>query len=149
MAGGIQGVRVVVAELGGELHGFEIGLVEEVVAHATIHPLPDVPASVLGVTFLRGEPIPVIDISDALGLARLVPAGGALLIVGLGRTRAAIAVDRPGEVREIPAEAVLAAPHGQGERERYLLGVARLDEGLVNLIDLAELLRERATLEQR
>jgi chemotaxis signal transduction protein len=141
-------IHVIAAELGGELHGFDLALVEEVVAGALVHSVPDLPPAVLGVTFLRGDAIPVLDIAPALGVERAA-GPGSLLVVGLGETRAAVAVERPGEVVEIAPGAVDPPPHAAGEGERYLLGVVRRPEGLVNLIDLAGLLRERATPERR
>jgi chemotaxis signal transduction protein len=143
-----EGIHVIAAELGGELHGFDLTLVEEVVSGALVHAVPDLPPALLGVTFLRGEAIPVVDIAAALGVERAA-GPGALLVVGLGETRAAVAVERPGEVVEIAPGAVDPPPRMAGEGERFLLGVVRRPGGLVNLIDLAGLLRERATPERR
>ena len=137
----------VVFRLGRELHACDVRLVEEVVVRRTIHPLPDVPPHLLGVLLLRGEMVPVMDVAPALGLA-LQAEQPAILVVDLGETRVGVAAEAVHEVLEVPAEAVRPAPHTGGDRDAYVLGVARLEPGLVNLIDLAEILRERTTLER-
>jgi purine-binding chemotaxis protein CheW len=142
------GASVVGFHLGGELHGCDVALVEEVLTRARIHPLPDMPADVLGVVSRRGELVPVLDLAPALGLPGTAERR-AVVVLALDGLRCAFAVDRLDEVREIPAEALRPAPHTGGDRDRYVVAVARLERGLVNLIDLAELLRERTTLESR
>ncbi len=143
-----EGAQVVAFRMGGELHGCDIRLVEEVVTRQRIHPLPDVPPHLLGMILLRGEMVPVVDVSAALGLS-LSPGGARpILVTGLGGARVGVAADAVHEVMEVPAEALRPAPHA-GDRDAYVVGVARLAPGLVTLIDLAELLRERTTLDTR
>jgi purine-binding chemotaxis protein CheW len=142
-----EGAQAVAFYLGGELHGCDIRLVEEVVTRRTIHPLPDVPAHVLGVLMLRGEMVPVMDVSPALGLALSLERPPAILVVGMGGGRVGVAVEGVHEVLEVPAEVVRPAPHTGGDRDAYVVGVARMGAGLVTLIDLAEILRERTTLD--
>ena len=141
-----QGAQVVAFRLGGELHGCDIRLVEEVVTKRTIHPLPDVPAHLLGVLMLRGEMVPVMDVAPALGLALEGARAPSILIVTLGEGRVGVAVDGVHEVLDVPAECVRPAPHGGGDRDAHVVCVARVDAGLVTLIDLAGILGERTTL---
>lgn len=142
-----EGAQAVAFRLGGELHGCDIRLVEEVVTKRAVHPLPDVPGHVLGMLLLRGELVPVMDVAPALGLTR--EAGTpSILVIGMGDARIGVAVEAVHEVLDVPADALRPAPHTGGDRDAYVLGVARLQIGLVNLIDLAEILRERTTLER-
>jgi purine-binding chemotaxis protein CheW len=142
-----EGAQAVAFRLGGELHGCDIRLVEEVVTKRQVHPLPDVPAHVLGMLLLRGEMVPVVDVADALGLALRPGTTPAILVVGLGEARIGVAAESVHEVLEVPADSIRPAPHTGGDRDAYVVGVARLESGLVNLIDLAEILRERTTLD--
>ena len=48
---------------------------------------------------------------------------------------------------DVAADAMRPAPHTGGDRDAYVVGVARMGAGLVTLIDLAEILRERTTLD--
>ncbi len=142
-----EGAQAVAFRLGGELHGCDIRLVEEVVTKRQVHPLPDVPPEVLGMLLLRGEMVPVMDVADALGLVRRTEAAPSILVVGMGEGRVGVAVESVHEVMDVPADSIRPAPHTGGDRDAYVLGVARLGSGLVNLIDLAEILRERTTLD--
>lgn len=142
-----QGAQVVAFRLGGELHGCDIRLVEEVVTKRSIHPLPDVPAHLLGVLMLRGEMVPVMDIAPALGLAMEKARTPSILIVTLGEGRVGVAVDGVHEVLDVPAECTRPAPHGAGDRDAHVVCVARVDAGLVTLIDLAGIVGERTTLD--
>jgi purine-binding chemotaxis protein CheW len=142
-----EGAQVVAFRLGGELHGCDIRLVEEVVTKRQVHPLPDVPAHILGVLLLRGEMVPVMDVAPALGLSLAERKASAILVVGIGEARVGVAAEAVHEVLEVPADAIRPAPHTGGDRDAYVVGVARLQAGLVTLIDLAEILRERTTLD--
>jgi len=142
-----EGAQAVVFRLGGELHGCDIRLVEEVVVRREVHPLPDMPPHLLGVLPLRGELVPVMDVAPALGLSLRGEQAPALLVVGLGEGRIGVAAEAVQEVLEVPADAVRPAPPTGGDRDAYVVGVARMERGLVNLIDLAEILRERTTLD--
>lgn len=140
-----EGAQVVAFRLGGELHGCDIRLVDEVVTRQRIHPLPDVPAHLLGVMLLRGEMLPVVDVSAAVGLP-LTAGQPPVLVAGVGDARIGVAVDEVFEVLDVPAESLRPAPFTGGDRDAYVLAVARVPAGLVTLIDLAEILRERTTL---
>ena len=142
-----EGAQAVAFLLGGELHGCDIRLVEEVVTKRQIHPLPDVPPHLLGVLLLRGEMVPVLDVAPALGLTLAEGRAPAVLVAGVGEARVGVAAEAVHEVLEVPADAVRPAPHTGGDRDAYVVGVARLEIGLVTLIDLAEILRERTTLD--
>lgn len=141
------GAQAVVFRLGGELYGCDIRVVEEVVTKRAIHPLPDVPPHILGVLMLRDDIVPVMDVAPALGL--VLGGGGApsILVAALGEGRVGVAVEAVLEVMDVPAEALRPAPHTGGDRDAYVVGVARLQAGLVTLMDLADILRERTTLE--
>lgn len=141
------GAQAVAFRLGGELHACDIRLVEEVVTRRQIHPLPDVPPHLMGVLLLRGEMVPVMDVAPALGLALAEGRAPAILVCGIGEARVGVAAEAVHEVLEVPAEAIRPAPHTGGDRDAYVVGVARLQSGLVTLIDLAEILRERTTLD--
>ena len=144
-----EGAQAVAFRLGGELHGCDIRLVEEVVTKRQIHPLPDVPPHLLGMLLLRGEMVPVLDVAPALGLTLADGRAPAVLVAALGEARVGVAAEAVHEVLEVPADAVRPAPHTGGDRDAYVVGVARLEIGLVTLIDLAEILRERTTLDPR
>jgi purine-binding chemotaxis protein CheW len=142
-----EGAQAVAFRLGGELHGCDIRLVEEVVTKRTIQPLPDMPPHLLGVLMLRGEMVPVMDVAPALSVALEGGKTPSILVVTMGDGRVGVAVDAVHEVMDVPAECVRPAPHTGGDRDAYVVCVARIEDRLVTLIDLAEILGERTTLD--
>jgi purine-binding chemotaxis protein CheW len=136
--------QVIAFHLGGELHACDIQLVEEVVTKRRIHRLPDMPPRLLGMLRLRGELVPVLDVAPLLDLA-LGTEQPTILVVGLGEARLGVAVDAAQDVVALPPADYRPAPHTGGERDEYVVGVARVGGRLVSLIDLAEMLREVTT----
>lgn len=138
-----EGVQVIAFRIGGELQACDILLVQEVVTKSAIHPLPDMPEHLLGVLRLRGELVPVLDVAPALEL-KLEAGRHAVLVTEVEGGRVGVAAEAVHEVMTVPPGAFREAPLAGGGG--YLVGVARVDAQLVNLIDLAEILRDQATL---
>jgi purine-binding chemotaxis protein CheW len=135
-------MQVVAFRIGGELHACDILLVQEVVTKTPVHPLPDMPERLLGVMRLRGELVPVVDVAPALELRLQAGRTPAVLVAETEGGRVGVAAEGVDEVMTVPSGAFRPAPHAVG----YLVGVARVGDRLVNLIDLAEILRDQATL---
>ena len=138
--------QVIAFRIGGEWHACDIQLVEEVVTRRPVHRLPDMPPRLLGVLRLRGELVPVLDLSPLLELVLEDAERPAILVVAFGETRLGVAADQVHEVLALTPDAYRPAPHTGGERDQYVAGVARVDGRLVNLIDLAEMLRAQTNL---
>lgn len=134
--------QVIAFRLGGELHACDIQLVEEVVTKRRVHPLPDMPPRLLGMLRLRGELVPVLDLAPLLELT-LDAEVPAILVVAMGDARLGIAVDATHDVVSLSPADYRPAPHGGGERDRFVAGVARVGGALLNLVDLAEMLKEQ------
>lgn len=135
--------QVIAFQIGGELHACDIQVVEEVVTKRRVHPLPDMPPRLLGMLRLRGELVPVLDVAPLLDL-ELKSKTPAILVVAVGDARLGVAVDATQDVVSLSPADYRPAPHSGGERDQYVAGVARINGALVNLIDLAEMLREQA-----
>jgi purine-binding chemotaxis protein CheW len=134
--------QVIAFHLGGELHACDIQMVEEVVTKRRVHRLPDMPPRLLGMLRLRGELVPVVDVAPLLEL-ELRAETPTILVVEVGDARLGVAVDATHDVVSLSPADYRPAPHSGGERDRYVAGVARIDGTLVNLVDLAEMLREQ------
>ena len=135
--------QVIAFGIGGELHACDIALVEEVVTRRRVHPLPDMPARLLGVLRLRGELLPVLDVAPLLDL-KLAAEQPAILVAAVGEVRVGVAVDAAHEVVTLTPADYRPAPLTGGERDQFVVGVTRIEGKLVNLLDLAEMLREQA-----
>jgi len=135
--------QVIAFRIGGELHACDIQLVEEVVTRGRVHPLPDMPPRLLGLLRLRGELVPVVDVAPLLDL-QLQAAQPAIIVAAIGDVRVGVAVDAAHEVMTLTPDGYRPAPLSGGERDQFVVGVARVDGQLVNLLDLGEMLRDQA-----
>jgi purine-binding chemotaxis protein CheW len=137
--------QVIAFRIGGEVHACDIQLVEEVVTRRRVHRLPDMPPRLLGMLRLRGELVPVLDVAPLLELS-LESDRPAILVVALGERRVGVAADAAEDVITLTPDSYRPSPHTGGERDQFVVGVARVEGRLVNLIDLAEMLRGDTTL---
>jgi len=139
--------QVIAFRIGGELHACDVRLVEEVVTKRRVHRLPDMPARLLGVLRLRGDLVPVVDVAPLLDLA-LTAEQPAVVIAAVGDVRVGVAVDAAHEVVTLSPADYRPAPLTGGDRDQFVVGVARIDGTLVNLLDLAEMIREQPSASQ-
>jgi purine-binding chemotaxis protein CheW len=142
--------QVVVLELAGEAYGVEIGRVQEIIRMQPVTRVPNGPPCFEGVTNLRGRVIPVLDLRKRFGLEPTPPTRRSRIVVAeLGQHTVGLVVDAVSEVLRVPASAV-EPPSAlvTTADSAYLRGVAKLDERLVLLLDLARILTptERAGL---
>jgi purine-binding chemotaxis protein CheW len=137
----VLALKVVVFDIAGECYAIETALVREVVRLAGLTPLPGAPDFLAGVTNLRGQILPVIDLRELFG----VPGEGAaepsrVLVLGDGRAEIGVLAETLHEVAALPEERVrepAVPPAGIGRD--CLRGVT--PEGLV-VLDGAALLRD-------
>ena len=134
--------QVVVLELAGEAYGVEIGRVQEIIRMQPITRVPNVPVFIEGVTNLRGRVIPVLDLRRRFGLAATPPTRQSRIVVAeLGSHAVGLIVDGVSEVLRVPADAVEPPSALVTTAEStYLRGVAKLEDRLVLLLDLARIL---------
>lgn len=73
--------KLCVFRVGGQSYALSAALVAELIEVTHITPVPLVPAAVLGIFNLRGEPLPLVDLGPVLGLASAQPASRMPVIV--------------------------------------------------------------------
>jgi purine-binding chemotaxis protein CheW len=107
----------------------------EMIEHLT--PVPNAPACVAGVVFLRGQVVPAVDLRTRFGFPR-VPYSlrTRLIVVMAGGRRVGLIADTASEFVRIPAGAIQPPPEGvSGDSSRYVRGVALLGERVVLILD--------------
>ena len=151
-AGSRQASRVGIPEqcltftLAGEEYGVGILQIREIVEYETLTRVPQTPSWIRGVMNLRGTVVPVIDLAVKFGLPDtevtprtcvvIVEADleGELTLMGVLVDAVVRVLDlTPGEVEEPPA-------FGTRVRVEFLLGVARVEDKLVLLLDIDRVL---------
>lgn len=108
-----------------------------------IAPLPGAPPVVEGVVYVRGEPVPVIDLAERLALPPrpVLSLDERLVVLAAGGLTVAVRVDEAEDLVELDVRAVT---HGEGfmAGARTVAGVARLADGTVTIHDPAAFLAQ-------
>ena len=140
--------------IGAETYGIEIGLVHGIIMPQAITQVPKTPGSVKGVTNLRGNILPVIDMRTRFGLpahTETARAGARFVVVEASGVTAALIVDAVTEVAWIAADNV--EPPAQlvtSHATECIEGVGKLaadvrhsevkEDRLVMILDISKLL---------
>lgn len=134
--------------LGREDYAIDILQVREIRGHVEITQLADMPAGLLGVTHLRGDVIPVVDMRRTLGL----PPGelglrSAVIMVRIERQLVGLVVDDVSDVLTLhDAQIRPATSLGLPAIDHCLHGLACVDSGMLRLLDVERLLAHQALL---
>lgn len=151
MGGGPQGERSEAAEqadqfvgfyLGDQQYAIPIGQIQEIVIPEKVTVTPQVADFVEGVSNLRGQIIPIINLRKLMGLeTRPRNADTRTIVVNVGQRTMGCDVDTVTQVQRVFPDKVQPAPEtvmtsGAG----YILGFVKLDSELLILLDIAELL---------
>jgi purine-binding chemotaxis protein CheW len=129
---------------GKELFGVDILMVQEIIRGAPITAVPNAPAFVEGVTNLRGNIIPVIDLRKRLNLVTASPSTGKnwILILDIGGRITGFIVDAVTEVLKVDRDAIEPPPDivVAGLESQYLQGVCDIGDRLLILLDFNRIL---------
>ncbi len=140
-------MKIVVFRLGSNEYGLRVDEVREVLKlqKSDITPLPNAPSYVIGVTNIRGEITPIIDLKGKLGLyenpedekeEKLV------MVIEINQQTFGILVDGVNDVMQITSDQITpvstikkAAAGGD-----YIDGIIKLDNRLIILLNISSLL---------
>ncbi|ARU89052.1 chemotaxis protein CheV [Pseudomonas sp. M30-35] len=127
---------------GRQLFAINVFKVQEVLHMPKLTLMPNRHRCVCGVVNLRGKTIPVIDLSQAIGMRPIVPTEQSTIIVTeYNRSVQAFLVGGVERIINLNWEAVLPPPGGAG-RQHYLTAITKVDEQLVEIIDVEMVLAE-------
>ena len=137
--------QLVVFDLDSESYGVDIGAVREIIRMQEITRVPRTPEFVEGVINLRGKVIPVVDLRKRFGLAvGEQNKDNRIVVVDIGGQDIGVVVDAVTEVLRIftsaiePPSSVITSADSE-----YLLGIAKLDDKMIILLELESVLSEK------
>jgi purine-binding chemotaxis protein CheW len=142
--------EVLVFEVGGQSYGLPIVDVRELVRAVAITPLPNAPAVIEGIVNVRGRVLPVLDVRARFRLpAKSLDPSDHFIVASAGARGVILRVDRATHLTLVD-EASIQAPQTLGPSATYVAGVAKLDDGLVLIHDVATFLSaaEAASLDE-
>ena len=127
----------------GEEYGVDILRVQEIRGWSPPMPIPNTPAFIKGVINIRGDIVPIADLRERLGLARL-EAGATTAVVVLRVSQGSrhrvmgIVVDAMSDVTNVPIDQIRTPPEfGEGAAQRGLArAIATLADKMVTILDV-------------
>jgi purine-binding chemotaxis protein CheW len=132
--------RVVAFFLGGQRYALPIERVREIQQIVAFSEVPSGGTGVVGMVNLRGQVIPAVDVRRLVGLEpREYTLETPMVIAETGGEQIALLVDEVQDVFELPEGCLQDAPTLH-KLSASMIGVARLDDGLVYVLDIDRLL---------
>ena len=127
--------------LGGDVYGLPLQQLREVARLTRLRRIPGAPASVAGLVNLRGEIICALNAHAILGLAAPTPPASGFFVALRGFTDPiGLVVDDIADIYSIDPDQIEPPPaEWSAERAAFLVGTARVREGLMGLLDLQRL----------
>jgi len=142
--------QLVVFKLADEHYGVNIAAVEGIIKMQAITSVPHAPSFVEGITNLRGTVLPVMDMRKRFGLElRDENRDTRIIVVEMDGVTVGMVVDAVNEVLRVPDENIEPpSPMVTTVDSSFITGIAKVDERLIILLDLAKVLtiQEQAEL---
>ena len=133
----------------GKLFAINVFKIQEVQTMPKLTVLPNSHPNVVGVTHARGKTIPVIDLSAAIGLGPLQDRSNCNIIISeYNMTIQAFMVKSVDRIVNMNWEEIMPPPKGTG-RNHYLTAITKLDNEIVEIIDVEKVLQEIAPYNTR
>lgn len=136
-------LQLVSFTLGKEEYAVDILRVQEINRMVDITSIPNAPFYIEGVINLRGKVIPVVNLRKKFGFdSKEMDSHSRIMVVDVGRT-IGLVVDSVSEVLRLSPDTIepppsLTANNGSSE---YILGVGKLEDRLLILLDIEKLLK--------
>jgi len=130
--------QLVVFKLSNEEFAIEVASVEAIIKLQSITKIPHAPNFVVGVTNLRGNIVPVIDLKTRLCLSKTENGVDTRIVVALlQEQKVGMVVDSVSQVVEIDDNLVEPPPQMSTSIDsQYIRGIVKIEKSLVILLDL-------------
>ncbi len=137
--------------LGDQKFGIDILKISEIIRMVPVRPIPQAPFFIRGIINLRGSVVPVVDLRLLLQLGQndneqkshivVIEVDNGNQIVQMG-----LVVDSVSEVKDIKADDIEATPAAVANiNTKYILGIAKLDDDMIILLDIDYVLDKKET----
>jgi len=134
--------QYVLFKLNKEEFGLEISSVREISPYMEITQLPNSPDYIKGIVNFRGKVIPLIDLKKKLNLENTnITQNTRIIIVNINEKESGLIVDEASKISRIHDEDVeVISDIITDVNKKYLTGVAKLENGMVIIIDLESII---------
>lgn len=128
--------------LGEEEYGIDILRVQEIRSYEQPTRIAHAPSYIKGVIDLRGVIVPIVDLRLKLNCEQAeYTSFTVVIILNVGATVLGAVVDAVADVVRLPPDALKPAPQLQSQVDNaFIKGIAKLDERMLIVVDIAALL---------
>jgi purine-binding chemotaxis protein CheW len=134
-------VKMLTFSLDNVFYGVDVNQVREVKNFEGATPVPCAPSYVKGVTNLRGEVVPVIDLRKCIGLSPRTGNDSGIMVVVQDKHPIGVIVDSVIEVLTLRKKDVETDPQSLlTDRSDGVIGIAKHDNDLIVLLDIIKVL---------
>jgi len=125
----------------------DIMSVREIRGWTPAMPMPQAPSYLLGVIDLRGAVLPILDLSERLGLGSSKPTkNNVIIVVQIGSLVAGLLVDGMRDILTLVPDTVQAVPDiGTDDVRRFVSGLLPMEGRLISVIELDQIVPREAT----
>jgi purine-binding chemotaxis protein CheW len=146
-------ISLVTFKISTEFYGIDIMEVREIIRNSEITPIPNSPDFVDGVITVRGEIIPIVDLSkrfhfEALEYSEEDELLKGIIVVTVEDMTIGILIDQVNRVITInPGQIQLPPQMISGIGAEYIKGVVKLEESLLVILNIRKLFSKRELME--
>lgn len=135
--------QFIVFRLGKEEYGIDIQKVTTIERMMSIARVPKTPATIKGVTNLRGEIIPIMSLRTRFGLPEIETTEDTrIIIIKIEDISVGIIVDSVAEVLQLQEDSIESVSNFNTDLSMdYIMGVGKVDNRIVTLLNLERLLK--------
>jgi purine-binding chemotaxis protein CheW len=132
--------------LGNQVYGFPVEIVKEVIEYSRTFVIPKTPDYIKGVINLRGEVLPVIDLSVLFynRLTEMTNATSIIFIELLHKNEillVGVIIDAVEAVVDVPEDTISIAPdYSTKIKAEYIKGIGKVDENFIILLNVEKIL---------
>ncbi|TAL35026.1 MAG: purine-binding chemotaxis protein CheW [Spirochaetes bacterium] len=132
--------------IGKELYGMNIGTIKEIIEYTSVTAVPRTPLHIGGVLNLRGNVVPIIDLSARFyGYASAVTKYSCIVVVELDvageRVPMGVLIDALREVVDVQGEDIETTPgFGAKIRNDFIAGIGKVRDEFVIMLNLERVL---------
>ena len=145
LAATADSMQLISFNLGEETYGIEITKIREIIRVDQITQVPETPRYIKGLINLRSTVIPVIDLRTRFRLAEgELTDESRIMVLNVSERMIGIVVDAVSEVLRVSGDQISEAPPTVASQgNEYMIGLVRLEEQLLILLDVDKLFGEQ------
>lgn len=127
--------------------GINVLKIKEIIPFEKLNQMPGAHPSIVGIARLRGKTVTVIDLSSAIRMPPIAHnpevAQYSIIISELNRTLRGFLVRKVDRIISLDWDQITPPPHAAG-RYNYITGVAKIEDRLVEILDVERVIQEVA-----